>query len=206
MKKILSIALALLLIFTLVACNSAPKEWSRGKVVDNVYTSEFAGIKLTPPDSNWIYYSDEQIAQLMNLTTQMDIFSDEQKAQMELAKQQTIYDAVLANSTSGSNINVVYENLEQNPVAKDLDAKGYADLLISQIKQMQGTNIGEKFEKTVAGQKYVCIEGSISSYGMTMNQRYLLRKIGNYILAITITQGPQSTDSLDSLETIITKK
>ena len=59
MKKIISLLLAICMVFLFVSCqNPTP---SRGTIDENVYKNDFLKFEFTKPDS-WVYYTDEEIA------------------------------------------------------------------------------------------------------------------------------------------------
>ena len=70
---------------------------SRGEWIGNQYVNEFANIKFNLP-SGWSKYSDEQIAQVMNVG--VELLNDDQKKLAELAQSMVIYGMVANDDTT----------------------------------------------------------------------------------------------------------
>ena len=81
---------------------------SRGEWNGNQYVNEFANIKFNLP-SGWSKYSDEQIAQVMNVG--VELLNDDQKKLAELAQSMVIYGMVANDDTTKANVSVILEKL-----------------------------------------------------------------------------------------------
>ena len=79
---------------------------SRGEWNGNQYVNEFANIKFNLP-SGWSKYSDEQIAQVMNVG--VELLNDDQKKLAELAQSMVIYGMVANDDTTKANVSVLLE-------------------------------------------------------------------------------------------------
>ena len=122
MKKILKSMLAVLLaasmLFVLSGCGNKEEEktnakeegntveFSMGSWSDDVYTNDFLGLKFKLPNG-WKYSSDEEIAEMMNLGT--ELLNDEQKAAAEVSKLNNAYYMVANDPNTGDNISVISE-------------------------------------------------------------------------------------------------
>ncbi len=66
-------------------------DFTRGVVEDNVYTSEFAGLKFTAPDG-WTFAKDDYILSMMNIS--LDVMGNNNEITKAMLDQVAIYDAV----------------------------------------------------------------------------------------------------------------
>ena len=114
MKKFLALLLAIVMVAMLVGCvtdapNKQNVEISRGKIVADVYKNEYLGFEFTKPAS-WVYSTDEEIAAAMNLAVDK-LLGDNYKEALE--NNPAIYDMMVVDTITRTNINIVYENLKK---------------------------------------------------------------------------------------------
>ncbi len=171
---------------------------SRGKINGNVYKNTFLNLTFTKP-SDWNYATDEEIAATMNIA--VDFFKEEYAQGLEeaLEKNGSVYDMLAKTPDGGSNVIISYENLSK--VGYDeVTAMDYAEILELQLTNMTTYDIDleEPYEKTFLGEKYVIIDSASTVYGVTVYQRYYVRKVDKYMAAIIITS--QSEKGLDDVE------
>lgn len=136
MKKAVVILLSVLMLFT--ACSGKiteeDKALVRGSVADGVYTNDFADFKFNPGEG-WTFASDDEILAMMDLTASE--MNEDDKAEYELGKLKTIYDA-MAVSDTGANIIVMYENLALTIGGTSYDEAAYAEVLTSGLDESTG--------------------------------------------------------------------
>ena len=198
MKKIL----AIIMVVAMLCCTACgqiteeDKELVRGAVENGVFTSEFGDFTFTPP-STWTFASDDEILAMMDLSA-ADM-TEEEKKNLELGNLKTVYDAMVAG-TDGANVIIMYENLALTIGGTSYDEAAYAEALstglVSQGITSDAKNLGEV---TIGSNKYVVFTGTSASDGVTIEQKYLLRKIDNYMLCICITTVPGMTTSYDHI-------
>ena len=194
MKKILSLLLAIIMVMTLAACNKQSVEITRGTIEGDVYKNETLGVEFTKP-SSWVYATDEQIAASVNVAIDT-LLGDNFKEALE--NNPAIYDMMVVDMLTGTNINVVYENLEKT-FAKSLTIEQYVDALKQQVSNVSGMTVSfsDELEKVKLGEseftKCVC-DTTVS--GINMTQVYYLCKIDGYMMSVivTITSGYTVTD------------
>ena len=94
----------------------------------------------------------------------------------------------------------MYENLALTIGGTSYDEAAYAEALstglVSQGITSDAKNLGKV---TIGSNKYVVFTGTSASDGVTIEQKYLLRKIDNYMLCICITTVPGMTTSYDDI-------
>ena len=191
MKKIISCALILAIAISIVGCDlsnlvpSNKAELSRGNVSGNKYTNEFLGFTFTAPDS-WVYSTDEEIAAAMNLG--MENFLDE-NYKKALENNPSVYDMMVVDSVTRSNITVAYENLEKS-FASNITVDQYISALKTQLNSVSSIKytFTDKTEKVSLGEteftRSVC---EATAYGVSMTQAYYLYKIDGYMAVVIVT-------------------
>ena len=200
MKRISALLLAIVMMLTMSACdfgdfgNQGAKP-SRGTITDNVYTNEFLGFQFTKPAS-WVYSTDEEIAEVMNLAVD-SLMGDKFKEALE--KNPAIYDMMVVDSKTRTNINVVYENLKKS-LSTNITMEQYVEALKEQTSKIEGMTVtfSDKVEKAMLGESEFtkCVSSVTTEYGGKMTQIYYLRKIDGYMVSVvvTITSGYTAAD------------
>lgn len=195
-SKILLIVVSLVLVLiTLAGCgnnttnntennteNQTAKEAIARGVIDenNVYTSEFAGIKFTLPEG-WVYSTDEQIANMMNVG--VELLNENKDNLSKILEQTAIYDMVANDQTNGTSVMVMFEksllNVNEefylNNVKKGLESVTELDYQITD----------EITTETVGGKEYKVLTATVPAYNMV--QKYYVVKKGDYFVDILVT-------------------
>lgn len=209
MKKIFAIMLVMAMLLALAACGSDKNEnkgslfggnggsavspaakLSRGFIIGDTYTNTFADITFDKP-SSWSYYSDEELATLMGITSEQMNVDFEQL----LESTGSVYDMMAVDSATGTNVMVMFENLASSG-STGISESEYFDNVKTMLNY---TGMGYTFgsEKTVymGGQKYLSMMASSTQYGTAMDQVYYIRIVGNYVVGIiaTLVNTPAET-------------
>lgn len=197
LKTLLVLAILCVLTITLVGCgndegenkqNAANKEnegttvgISRGEWQDNKYVNDFAGIKFNLPEG-WEKYSDEQIAQMMNIG--IEALNEDQQKLAELAQQNGVYGMVVNNPATGANVMVLIEK----PILK-VTPQNYLESLKQQLELVEVMNyeIGDVYTKKIGSTEYYGIDAEASISGIPMGQNYFSKAVGDYIVSILVT-------------------
>ena len=185
MKKFLALTLAVVMALLLVACNSTSPELSRGTIKDNVYTSEYLGLSFTKPES-WVYSTDEEIAAAMNLGA--DLFLNENFKEA-LENNSNIYDMMVVDSITRTNINVGFENLSKT-FASNITVEQYVQALKTQLSNVSGMTVTfpESFETVTLGKtEFTKVACTVTAQGVSMKQVYYLNKMDKFMCHIIVT-------------------
>lgn len=215
MKKILKSMLAIVLtasmLFVLSGCGNKEEEkatndnektnieqenktveFSMGSWSDNVYSNDFLGLKFKLPNG-WKYSSDEEIAEMMNLGT--ELLNDEQKAAAEISKLNNAYYMVANDPNTGDNISIISEK-----PAMEVTTEFYINQLKTQLQNVNTINyeIGETSKETVAGKECDTLTVDASMSGVKMTQRYYIYKVDKYVVCIisTSTSGEEKINDM----------
>lgn len=167
-------------------------EFSMGSWSDNVYTNDFLGLKFKLP-AGWKYSSDEEIAEMMNLGT--ELLNDDQKAAAEVSKLNSAYYMVANDPNTGDNISIISEK-----PAMEVTTEFYINQLKTQLSSVDSISyeIGETSKETVAGKEYDTLTVNASMSGVKMTQRYYIYKVDKYVVCIisTSTSGEQKINEI----------
>ena len=182
MKKLLTLVLATCMLFCLVSCSV--EKVQRGTIDGNVYKSEYSGITFTKPDG-WVFSTDEEIAEIMNIGSDM---LDKSKFETAVAEIATTYDMMVNDPISGSSVSISYENLAVTN-NEDKTLEEYVDVVLNQLKNQ--TVIEYKFSDpesfSLCGESYTRVITTASYSGVEMTQAYYMRKIEDIVVGVIIT-------------------
>ena len=218
MKKLVALLLATVMVFLLIGCGTSPKEddvtlgdpaqpanpseedpkddtdkeepaqkaeISRGKIDGAVYTNEYMGFTFTKPDS-WVYATDDEIAAAINLGVEIMLGEDFDKV---LENNQTVYDMMVSDLYSRTNINVGYENLAIS-LATNITVEQYIEVFKQQISNVPGMayQFSEDLVKIKLGEtEFTRLICSVEAFGATMTQAYYFTKIDKFMSSIIVT-------------------
>lgn len=201
LKSAAAILISLVLVLMLAACGNTTeqdKAFVCGTVDGMVYESSFAGLRLTVPEG-WEYSSEEEILEMMDIASDI-AFEDDKARQVEIAKQRTIYDCMAADPTVGTNIIIMYENMSAAIGGSLYTPESYAEVLEKQLKETElGYEITGKETTTLCDKEYYCMTAKASTNGVAVEQCYLLRKVGDYMLCICMTILPDSGTTYENV-------
>ena len=211
MKRIFAILICISLIIVCVSCSSKqekedtsesivdtaevtaePEEeelplgtLSRGKIEGKRYFSAFSGIELEIGDT-WSFSSDEEIADIVNIGTELIDASEFAKT---VAENATVYDMMTVDAVTNSNIMIGYENLDITAPGVDISVDYYMDNLTDMLtkqEQVKYTVLSRGVAK-ICGEEYVRLDMLADFSGIEMNQYYYIRKIDNIMVSVSIT-------------------
>lgn len=194
MKKILSVLVVLALLVSFSACGMQDiatsigeqknKAVTHGVIEGDRFTSEYADLTFTKP-SDWTYSSDDEIAELMNLSAEV---LDQNAFEEAATTMVTVYDMMATNSVTGDNISVVYENLKLTSNASISEA-AYFDAFEEQYTTQSAfeVTVGERAEVKLGKHTYTRAAFTTNYSGIQMRQYMYARKIDNHMHLIVIT-------------------
>ncbi len=164
---------------------------SRGTIEGAVYKNEFLGFEFTKP-SSWVYSTDEEIAALLNIALD-SLANDNFKEALE--NNPAIYDMMVVDSLTRTNINIVYENLAKS-FATNITEEQYLEALKYQLSNtemnvvfsdnIEKVNLGEtEFTKCV-GETLIQDPTAITGH-TKLTQVYYLKKKDGYMASVIVT-------------------
>ncbi len=185
MKKLVSVLLVLAtFVCLLAACDTPKATMKRGEKTATAYKNEVLGLTFNLP-SGWRFYTDEEIAQAMNVTAEM--FKDEKL--IESSKVTTVMDFMAIDPATGNNINLSIENLKASGNAS-MSVEKYAEISQKNIKEQLPDATYTFKDLTTAklgNTEYTFMEAECSYSGVKMTQYMYLKKEGIHMVLITCT-------------------
>ena len=159
-------------------------ELSRGVVDGNTYTNNYLGFSFTKPDS-WVYYSDEEIASLMNMSVDMMLGENFKYAFEQIPM---VYDMMAVDYVSGSSVSMAYEKL----VVPSMTEEQYVAALERTMAGVSGMTVifpdASDYETVKIGDtEFLKVACTTTSNGVTMTQVYYLYKVDGYMSFILVT-------------------
>ncbi len=155
--------------------------FSLGSWNEDIYTNDFLSMKVKMP-SGWEKYSDEQIAQLMNLG--LDSMDGDTEAMRKIAEQTSVYYLVISNPNTGSSVQVMTEK-PLRKVSMDEYISSFKSILESQTTVK--FTIGETKDIKLHGFDYKEISATATVNDISMAQNYYIRQLGDYFVCIIVT-------------------
>lgn len=169
----------------------------RGEVIDDVYYSEFNNIKMSAPEG-WYFVSEDYILSLMGIG--LEITGGSEVINQQLLEQVSIYDMLVQNPVTGENILIMYENLKKELLNPDsISEEDYVDILRSQLEKLPGvtySDLSDVKRVTIAGESYISCshKATYETMGSSCVQNYYIRKVGDFMMAIVASSGPECED------------
>ena len=157
-----------------------------GSVNGGTYTNEFAGIGCTL-DETWVFYTEEQIAEINGFLT--DGTSDEDMKKL-MEENQSVQD-MYATSTDGlMTMNVVFQNMGLL-FGTTMSAQEYAELSAQQLPDAMTTYGFENVTAAVttaefAGAECPAVALTATVQDTPMYELVICLKQGNYIYCVTL--------------------
>ena len=187
MKKIIAMLLALFALTAFCSCGVSElleRAVSRGTTGESVYRNEKLNITFTKSD-DMVFLTDEEIASLMNISKDLMTNGDEI---FEIAGLTSVTDFLAKNPVTGNNVALVFEDLVKTGNSTISESQ-YLDASKRQLSGQAGFNytFGETSSVKLGGETYVKLDAQATYGGTRMHQGFYVRKVGTYMVVITIT-------------------
>lgn len=191
MKKRLLALMLVVAAVLMTACGG--KSYTPGTFTDTGYESEYLGFRFTTPDG-FALATEDELSQLMGMS--LDALGDDvTEVQKKYAELTTIYEMMVSDATGVTNANIV---LEKTNVSLDK----YIEAFKSQVEGLSAMTVTLKDdteEVQLAGATYTKMSADVEANGFTLYQDYYLRKVGDRMMAMTITWADGAEDQKDAL-------
>lgn len=220
MKKLLSLFLILVMVLAFCGCDSDTNskndsnkgsngsgsnvlDFSLGTTTSDKYTNSAIGLSFKLPDG-WTFYTQEQILQLNQLTSNM--VSEEIAEALENAN--VVYDMFAQELTTGSSINVVLEK-QSAEIIETLDIKNALESQVPTIKATYTgigyTDINTEYQKvTLDGKEFDALYLTAKLNGTDMYCYAICYKTTSRLVNVTVcTMGTNNLDTLLECFTLI---
>ena len=168
---------------------AAGENYTAGTRTETSYESAWLGLRYTLPEG-FVMATDEQINAAMQIGSEM---LDVDGELLDAASVQVIYE-MMALSADGRNVQIVAEI----PSLEDMSAELYVTALQLQLPSL-GFETGERSTLELCGATYESLDASADVEGVSVCQRYLVRRVGDRMALITVSAQDQA--QLDALLT-----
>jgi len=169
---------------------SEQKEFARGEWVETVYTNEFAELKYEIPEG-WVYATDEEIKAVVGQGAEMINESGGTEFSTEQLEQTAVYDMLVQNPVTGTNVQVIFESLKGIPGGTQIDTNIYIETTKNLLTSsgVAEYNFSDTYEVTIGANKYTVLDLEYELWGVSVQQRYCTRRVGDYMTSIIVTDA-----------------
>ena len=156
-------------------------EISRGEWQGNKYVNEYAEVTFNMPEG-WAKYSDEEIAQLMNIG--VEALNKDQQDIAELLEQTAVYGMVVNDPATAANVMLMIEK----PVLK-VTPEYYLSNVKQQLEAVEGIDYepGEPYKAELGDDEFYRLDAEAEFSGISMGQHYFIKAIDDCIVGIIVT-------------------
>ena len=177
------------------APEAVKKTVSRGTIIGDVYTNDFAGFTFTKP-ADWVYATDEEIAQTINADQSM---VDLNLLEEALSTTASIYD-MYAIDDYGNNVMVCYENTMLTAF-REITVDEYVESFKTQLLSVDAYDyeFSSTEDITLGGTAYKKIVATADYNGYTITQAYYFTTIDNYAVSIIFTASTMDIAEMEAM-------
>lgn len=160
-------------------------EFTRGEWNDSIYTNKFLGLKFNLP-SKWTASTDEEIAEMMGVGSDIISDSEDQKEALEkYMENAVVYGMMATNPLVGDNIIIQFQKLPNASITE----KMLLDQTKKQVEAVESINYTVEETKTeeLCGIEFSTMALKTEVSGINLIQKYYLKIQGDYVSYIVIT-------------------
>lgn len=191
---------AVLFALNFTACAGVDPEikFESGLVSNNVYVSEFLGIRFSPgPD--WYFYSEEEKAQMLG-TEYESLSSGEQSAEAN-EKKRFVTEFIAVERLKKDSALVQVEDMSLTIGGTLYTEEDYIEATKKTVLESDNNYTFSEPEKaTFCGGEYLSFDMYLAEADTDLQQRYYVRKIGSYMVSVAITSFSEKGDGIDVIE------
>lgn len=198
MKKFFIQSIIIIMVLNFSGCNKQQKEtrtiFDYGKIVNNVYTNSFFGMKLQLPE-NWVAQTQEQTEAIMEMGKNLVAGDNkEMKTQIEASEVKTANLLALFEHEIGApvdfnaNMMVIAENIKASPGIRSGKDYLFQARKMLQMSQFQYDYMSEEFEyEDINGTDFYKLHTISNFASMEIKQTYYSTVIKNFSINIIIS-------------------
>lgn len=203
MKKVLSLVLAFILVFSLSACfgsddgdgtiTSNGKSFTIGTISGQTYSNDYINLTFSAPNG-WVYYSEEEIAQINNVAT--EILTGDVSEALAQTSSSTIMFSGQPNGSNNVNIRVEKSSSLEASGLDSIEAFAdyYIDAVPSVLESSGFTVVDISSSSIKIGKaEHPTIEMHNQYMGFDIYQRQILYVFNEHVVIVTIT-GETTSD------------
>ena len=169
--------------------------YQKGILTETDFASEYLDLRFTLSGDGFVMATEEDMHEMMGLGAEI---MDMDSKLLEYAKLTTVYEMMVSTIDGTTNVMVFSEKLSM----RNLTVEQYCAALIAQLEVVPNMDYeveDEIVSVEVAGQSYEQVTTSTAAYGVTMVQKYLVRKLDDRIVGFIITDATDTQDAQNTL-------
>ena len=175
--------------------NDSGDAYQKGILTDVGFESEFLGLRFETP-ADFIMATEEELA--ASIETGKDAMTLSE-AQIDYAELTSVYEMMVASPTGSPNIIVAVEKLPLSNISEEQYFDSLKTILPNQTALTYFFDDAVIEDVTLAGQAYKALILDATANGMEIKQEYIIRRIGNRMLALIVTYTADTEDAKNSL-------
>ncbi len=183
MKKIVLLLLAVTMVFAFAGCQKT--ELTRGTFDGSIYKNDLMHFEFEKPES-WVYSTDEEIAATLNVGVE---YLGKDSFKNALKNNPSVYDMMVVDTITRTNINVGYENLAKT-LSSNITVEQYIEALKQQLADVSAMKVTfpDKYDTVTLGKtEFTRVVCDVTASGASMTQVYYLHKMDGYMGFIIVT-------------------
>ncbi len=186
MKKITTVILSALMLFSLTACEKRELTYAespdktearRGVVEDGLYKGDFTELEFRIPEG-WECLTDEELLKITGDAPGLT------------------YDMMCQNNQTGSVVAVLYEDLLKSAGTNRITEEEYIKSVSENLYSM-GLSVSDEEDITLGGNGFLMLRAHGEGEGITVEQCSLVRKHAGYMISVIVTAS--NGDDADAL-------
>lgn len=205
MKRIISLLLSFLMLISLASCFMSPLEVgnkktviTRGTINNEVYVNDCMGIEFVRP-ATWVYSTDEEIATVIGVGVEM---LGDKRFQAALDENYALYDMMVVDKITNTNIIVGYENLKMS-LSTNITEEQYIESVRKQFDDVENMTVTFPYrtEKVKLGNtSFTRIVCDTVTNGVRMTQVFYAHKMNGYMGIVVVTmRGDYTVEDIEAM-------
>lgn len=152
----------------------------------DLYVNESLNLSFTLPSDSWTFYSEDQIAALLDSTGSLG-----NNPQAYLERFGLFYDMLCVDSGTGDSVQIIVQDVSNFGIDTD-EFDDIADVYIDSIIQGASgsatiTNVSDYEDVTLGSETYRKAVADVSANGVNCKQAYYVCPGGDYVVCIAVT-------------------
>jgi|GEM_PF-3333372 len=194
MKKLLCVLLSAFVLFASSCGTVIPERaaFTKGTIDNNVYENKLAGIRFSPGPA-WTFSSEESLLKMNGIDE--SLAGDDDAVTEKLNELTTIYDMTAEDERQGISVAVTFENMSLYVGGSDATVDEYVLKLKGELEKTfenydVKVTLGDSVK--IVDDEYSQVDVLMTVADSAVEQFYYVRKVGDFIISISITAAEGS--------------
>jgi hypothetical protein len=199
MQKKIIVTLLLVLSLVLTGCSGGKDDgFAVGAWNGTTFENTWLNMKF-PVSDNWTISTDEEIAQLNEISTDSDDAG--QELLDKIAELKTVYGFMITENETFSNVQLIYENLAMSIGGTKMSEQEYLDSAMEMLPS-EDYELLETVTKDIAGKTFTVAK--MSAYDGVYSQDFYCYKQGKHMVVMIMSYTPDQAAVIDEFVSGIT--